>query len=353
MKVLCVAAGPQALKIVREQGLKPEMVDVVAGAAGGPKWLILGGIDRFLFGGWFAGRTRPLHLAGSSIGTWRFAAAATSDPLNSIRIFEDSYIRQSYSSASPEPLEVTRESWRIMNSYLKDDSVRQVLSHPYMRLCIFTVRSRGPFASHRRGVLLPAFGGLFLLNMINRRFMVTGLNRTLFTDPRDLPPFYPMTDMHADRVSLSPENLAQALMASGSIPLVMEGVRDIPGARPGVYRDGGLVDYHLDIPYGVAPDKLVLYPHFLSRVIPGWLDKHLPWRSAHANLQNVLLVYPAEDFVKKLPGGKIPDRTDFKRWNDRERIANWNVCVDAARVLGDEFAEMVQSGRIREEVIPL
>lgn len=27
------------------------------------------------------------------------------------------------------------------------------------------------------------------------------------------------------------------------------GVRDPPGAGPGTYRDGGLLDYHLDLPY--------------------------------------------------------------------------------------------------------
>ena len=52
------------------------MVDVVAGAAGGPKWLVLCGLDRAIFTSWIMERTRPVHLLGSSVGAWRFAALA-------------------------------------------------------------------------------------------------------------------------------------------------------------------------------------------------------------------------------------------------------------------------------------
>lgn len=67
-------------------------------------------------------------------------------------------------------------------------------------------------------------------------------------------------------VALNAGNLRQALLASGSIPMVMEGVRDLPGAGAGTFRDGGLLDYHLDLPY--SGDDIVLYPHFTDRVIP-------------------------------------------------------------------------------------
>ena len=70
--------------------------------------------------------------------------------------------------------------------------------------------------------------------------------------------------------------------------MVMEGVRDIPGAGPGTC-DGGLLDYHLDLPY--SGDGVVLYPHFTDKVIPGWFDKGLPWRRGDAvRLQDVLLL---------------------------------------------------------------
>ena len=36
-------------------------------------------------------------------------------------------------------------------------------------------------------------------------------------------------------------------MASGSIPIVMKRVRNISCAPKGIYRDGGLIDYHFDL----------------------------------------------------------------------------------------------------------
>jgi hypothetical protein len=78
---LALSAGPEALGIIRERGLRAEDVDIVPGAAGGPKWLVLEGLDRFLFGEFFARpRDRPLHLIGSSVGSWRTACMAMRTP---------------------------------------------------------------------------------------------------------------------------------------------------------------------------------------------------------------------------------------------------------------------------------
>jgi pimeloyl-ACP methyl ester carboxylesterase len=50
--------------------------------------------------------------------------------------------------------------------------------------------------------------------------------------------------------ALTRENLRAALRASGSIPLLMDGVR-VPGA-PGLHWDGGVLDYHLDLDFAGA-----------------------------------------------------------------------------------------------------
>ena len=93
-------AGKKALPVIRDEGLDPERVQIVAGAAGGPKWLVLYGLDRLLFGRFFKDRKNPLHLIGSSIGTWRFAAASVSDPVSGIERFKEAYFSQRY---SPRP----------------------------------------------------------------------------------------------------------------------------------------------------------------------------------------------------------------------------------------------------------
>src|SRR5260221_9638336 len=63
---------------IREHGLRPQDIDIVPGAAGGPKGLGLARLDEWLFADWlaqgFALRRQPINLIGASIGAWRFAA---------------------------------------------------------------------------------------------------------------------------------------------------------------------------------------------------------------------------------------------------------------------------------------
>lgn len=73
---LLVYAGPRARAHLRERGLQPADVRVIPAAAGGPKGLVLNGLDRFIFGHWLAGSTHTVHLLGASIGALRMASAS-------------------------------------------------------------------------------------------------------------------------------------------------------------------------------------------------------------------------------------------------------------------------------------
>jgi len=88
---LVFLAGKKAFIRIRKEGLKPEMVKVIAGAAGGPKWLVLNHLDRVIFSSWFKMRTKPLFLLGSSIGAWRFAAASQNNHKKAIDRFQSGY----------------------------------------------------------------------------------------------------------------------------------------------------------------------------------------------------------------------------------------------------------------------
>ena len=102
MRSLTLRAGPDAARLIRERGLRAEDVDVVPGASGGPKWLVLAGLDRFFLGEFFAGpRARPLHLIGSSIGSWRLACLAQRDPLAALARAHEAYIEQRYTKKPP------------------------------------------------------------------------------------------------------------------------------------------------------------------------------------------------------------------------------------------------------------
>ena len=75
MRALRIYAGPEARRHIESQGLQPADIGVVPAAAGGPKGLILGPLDRFLFGEWLPQTDHTVHLVGASIGAWRMATA--------------------------------------------------------------------------------------------------------------------------------------------------------------------------------------------------------------------------------------------------------------------------------------
>ncbi len=351
---LTVLAGDRAYRKIRDQGLRKEDVRIVAGAAGGPKWLVLNGLDRAIFFYWLQDnkREKPLFLIGSSIGTWRFAAIAQRHAEKAYNGFEDVYIHQRYTHR-PTPKEVSEEARRMLSLYMGQQGIKDILSHPYMRLNIMTTLSRPIVSMKNTKALWPPVILAAILNSFNRKSLGLFFERTLFYDRRDRPPFFSMSGFPINRIPLSEENVRPAILASGSIPIVMNGIKDIPGAPPGVYRDGGIIDYHLDIPFTKDDDSIVLFPHYMDRIIPGWFDKPLNYRRPNpSNMENVILLCPSRDFVERLPYSRIPTRDDFKifKGRDKQRITYWKKVVAESNRLGDEFLDMVEKETIGEKI---
>ena len=347
---LTLLAGPDALRLLRERGLRAEDVDAIPAASGGPKWIALHGIDHFL-ARFLAGRSRPLHLVGSSIGAWRMAALAQRDPVAALARFREAYLAQRY-AAPPSPAEVSRVSAGILEALLGAHGAGEILGHPWARLHVVTARTRGPLASE-----LPSVQGLGLAlaaaaNAVSRRSLALSLERVVFHTAGGATPFAGWRDLPTRHLPLDAARLRPALLASGSIPLVLSGVT-FPEGPAGVFRDGGVVDYHLDVEFPPG-DGLILYPHFYPHLVPGWFDKGLPWRrAAPARLRRTLLVAPSPELVARLPGGRIPDRRDFHRRTDAERLRDWRVALDESAAMGEELAELVATGRLAGRVRPL
>jgi hypothetical protein len=208
------------------------------------------------------------------------------------------------------------------------------------------VRSRHILASENRWLLTAGLLAAAGLNLVSRKTLGMFFERALFFDERDLPPFFDVRGFPLQQIALSERNLEDAIVATGSIPLVLSGVRNIDGAAPGVYRDGGVIDYHHDLPHS-AKGRLTLYPHFYDRLVPGWFDKNLRWRRAKAgHIDRTILVSPSDAFVAKLPNGKIPDRTDFVKYSPAERIAAWRACTNACQEMADEFSEVLEKDQL-------
>ncbi|HLL84551.1 MAG TPA: patatin-like phospholipase family protein [Longimicrobium sp.] len=351
MASLTLLAGPDALRLLRERGLRAEDVDIVPGASGGPKWLILAGLDRVLFGELFRHRTRPLHLIGSSIGSWRLACLAQQDPVAALERMEAAYLDQRY-PPKPPPSLVSETSSRILAAILGERGEEQILSHPWARLHVVTTLCRGLMASENTRVQLLGFALCAMQNVVSRRLIGRKLQRVIFHTAGESSPFAGLEDLPSTHLPLTRENVRQALLASASIPMVLAGV-DIPGAPPGTYRDGGVTDYHLDLDYGRG-EGLVLYPHFYTYVVPGWFDKSLRWRRARpANFRRALLIAPSPALLERLPYRKIPDRKDFHALSDEERLRYWRQVLSEGERMGDELRTLLANGRIADHVQPL
>ncbi|HEY1027961.1 MAG TPA: patatin-like phospholipase family protein [Pseudomonas sp.] len=349
---LTLKAGKRALARIRQRGLGAADVGVLPGAAGGPKALGIQGLDLALFGDWLPSAPRERALIGASIGSWRFASACLPDPATAIRRLGDLYTAQDFARGVTQA-EVSASCQRMLDDLLEGRDA-SILDNPDYRLNIVVVKSHGLLADDHRGRLGIGLSSVIADNLLGRPRLARHFERIILHDARSAPPLHALTDFPSRYLPLAGDNLRHALLASGSIPMVMEGVRDIPGAGAGTYRDGGLLDYHLDLPY--SGEDIVLYPHFTDKVIPGWFDKALPWRRGDADrLQDVLLLAPSPQYLARLPYGKLPDRGDFKRFmgDAAGRQRYWHTAMSESRRLGDQFLEWVERGTLGDHLQPL
>jgi hypothetical protein len=184
------------------------------------------------------------------------------------------------------------------------------------------------------------YAGAFLSNVLHRKAMGARLERVVFSSRGGLP--FAVDDYPTQQMALTDRNFLPAVQASCSIPFVLQAMHDIPGAPTGAYWDGGITDYHLHLAY----QGLVLYPHFQSAVVPGWLDKSLKWRhKATPFLDHTIVLAPNPEWVKTLPHGKLPDRSDFNTYAQdfAGRVKVWTQAVSASEQLAEEFARWCES----------
>jgi hypothetical protein len=365
MRALQIYAGPVARAHLQKDGLQPQDIGTVPGAAGGPKGLILGPLDRYIFGEWLATSMQPVHLVGASIGAWRMATACLNDPAAALSRLEHDYIHQHFPAQAgqkrPGAAFVSELFGRNLRSFFAG-RIGEILNHPRYRLHIVTSRGRHLLGREHPWRTPLGYVGAFLANAVHRPAMGALLERVVFSTQQAVVPF-DTRDYRTQQVDLSAVNFESALQASCSIPFVLQAVHDIPGAPHGAYWDGGLTDYHMHLNYAAerknskiiasesmdttarGKNGLVLYPHFQNAVVPGWLDKHLTWRHKSTHfLDTMILLAPNPEWIKTLPHGKLPDRTDFTHYGHdlAGRVKAWTTATSASTQLADEFAAWLQ-----------
>ena len=220
---LVFKAGPVALASVRRDGFAPERIGTLVGASGGAKWLVLSQLDRYVLSNIVPKLVGPVHLLGSSIGAWRFACYAQADPVAAIDRFEQAYISHSYSD-HPDIHEISAKTREILEIVMPGGAAAEILSHPVFRTHIMTVRARHIAASENRLLLASALVAAAALNAVSRRTLGWFFERALFFDARDLPPFFDVSGFPLQKVRIRESNIADVIVATGAIPLVLSGV---------------------------------------------------------------------------------------------------------------------------------
>lgn len=342
MEALRLIAGKTARQRIEDHGLTPDLVRLVVGASGGPKWLVLRGLDQAVFGEWLPGADQHIDMVGSSIGAWRMAMASHPDPARMFPILEEGYLSyRKEDGATPEG--VTKASYTILERVLGHGECQAIVGNAKRNLNIVAVRCLGATASQSRFFEGAGLLGAAAANAIDRPLLGNFFQRAVFYSGSNVACSDAWADFGRIDAPLKAEALHDALMASGSIPFVVEAVRDIIGAPKGVYRDGGVIDYHFDVPWTYG-DGIVLYPHFYGHLVPGWFDKSRQSRRVSGRaLDQQLIMAPSEEFVASLPYGKIPDRKNFQDMEDSERLPYWRQVIDLSHRLADEFRALTEN----------
>jgi len=330
-----IVAGKNAAKIINEQGFKPELFTSFLGASGGPKWFTLFGLDKYIFGEFFKNRTQPLNLIGSSAGAFRSACFAQNDPVAAIERLATSYSQTRYSSNKPTPAEITIKARALLEDVFGYNGVTEIINNPVFKAHFIVAKSNGFIASENKLIQLLGLSKSYMLNRVNRKLLGSQYERFIFGAPNSNLSITDSYNFKTQNIALNQTNLKDALLASGSIPLVMQGIKNIAGSPQGMYRDGGIIDYHFDIK--INNPGLILYPHFNSDPKAGWFDKNLKRKVAPQNYDNVVMITPSKEFVAGLPYGKIPDRNDFTDLDADTRIKYWNTVFSETEKLAEAF----------------
>ncbi len=337
---LSIRAGKLARQLIEKEGLQANFVDIVPGAAGGPKGIGIQGLDQAIFGNFLAQVPQRRTLIGSSIGSWRFASIAAWGAKHGTERLAELYTNLYFHK------KMTRQEvgniCRDMLIDLVQGKEQQLVEHPDYHLAIISIKAQHIFQSDKSLPLLASVAGIIGSNALARKHNRLFMQRVI-SQPEMGTQFKVHDEFTTHYQSLNLNNVISWLMASASIPGVMAAIRDIPDAPKGSYRDGGLIDYHLDLPF--QSQGIVLYPHFSDSITPGWFDKMLKKRKASPeNQARTLLLSPSAEYLHSLPLGRLPDRKDFtlKGLDQKQRIQMWNQSVAESQRLGDEFLEMVE-----------
>ena len=187
-------------------------------------------LDRYVFGEYLAGSEHPIELIGSSIGSWRHATAAAPEPVAALTSLQERYLNQDWDENDPRSAaEIVDElcDW-VIESLVSPEVMQHICDHPRYTTHVITARGRGLNNNSAGALLAAGMGVSAIANLWGRGALSTLFQRVVFSTGSS--PAFDFQDFTTRHVPLTPSILKTALMASGSIPFLMSGQRDISSA---------------------------------------------------------------------------------------------------------------------------
>ena len=338
--MLEIYAGKTAMQTLQERGFHQELFTSFLGASGGPKWFVLYQCDRYLFGEFFKGRQSELNLLGSSAGAFRAACFAQQDPVAAIDRLAKHYSETTYGN-NAKPSEITEKARMLLDIVFGEDGAREIIDNKIFKAHFIVAKSNGLVSFENKVLQGLGLVNSFLRNRSDRKKLSNQYQRFVFQSPSSQFQFQDPDNIATFKVDLTEDNIKDALLASGSIPMVMEGIRNIAHAPKGIYRDGGIIDYHFDLK--LHDEGLTFYPHFNADPKSGWFDKGTSRSVRGENYDKTVLICPSREFVASLPYHKIPDRNDFVEIEDSARLKYWRTVFSETEKMVETLHHFVET----------
>lgn len=345
--MLDIYAGENALKTIQEHGFKQELFTNFLGASGGPKWFTLFGLDKYLFGDFFQHRRTELNLVGSSAGAFRAACFAQKNPIGAITRLANKYAHTTYSS-KPTTAEISHSAVEMLAHIFGSTGVEEILTNNIFKAHFIVAKCNGLTSYESKIVQSAGLLGSMVLNKINRRLLTCQYERYIYRPQSSNLLIHDPYNFTSHYINFTHENIPNALLASGSIPIVMSGIKNIANSPQGTYRDGGIIDYHFDFSLknnvsniNNTQNSLTLYPHFNHKPKAGWFDKNSSRQVLAQHYENTVLITPSTKFIQSLPFHKIPDRKDFETLDATTRIKYWCSVLSETDRLAESFNDFI------------
>ncbi|KAJ3098483.1 hypothetical protein HDU97_003982 [Phlyctochytrium planicorne] len=310
------ASGPRCFATV---GFEAHMKDLVArGLISSPKWLV-----------------------GASTSALRFMALLSSlaNGKDVTSELKEMYCEMYYKTGdTPQVLRPMMEKcYRIC---APEDALEKALSNPMFKIAILVANISPRYRNLSDWQLKSILVYYGLKNLVSPKYLSGLVSRICFYSGDEVPYFLANGlggPNSIQFVKLTQKNVYAVLHATTCIPFIQERCTFIPDFGEGLFVDGALTDYTLNVQLQDPEYPALLLGDCLQREFsPTVFDTKVPWRTPPKTFfDHCSLVHPTTAFAKRIPDGALPSVGDWFKpqyiKDPTRRHQNWRMTYDTSQ----------------------